>query len=371
MYVFLLLSYTIINESFFSTKPEKFLMKNAYGFNQNAKVSFNISTTASLLIFGFATKKEMNSIKTFTYNCEENVQLAEFQFLIRNQSSINFTTTSKAILTPFYISCDELYLFNIEINITNGKNHLDYRYQKLLTILNVFSIMFFVFSVIFLIIIVYLHKVHDYQYYSIILVGFILSSALQFYMTYNELNFQKNDEFADFSEKDFILFLVQLISFIILIIYNSMPSQLSEKKSQIFFYINIIVISILVALVALFLDFIKDKEISFPLSIIFYTFALGLICFNQKKISISKIATILYFIVYFFVYVMDCLFFIKEYQQIHDCVMSWVKDLMMIIINIITNILLIIGYFYFHDNIPKIKVSNELFESDDGLIIEE
>lgn len=208
MHIFFFLSLYSIKESYFSQNPSKYLPNNAYGFVKNSNVFINITSTASLLVFGFASKEEMKKIDSLDLSdkyCEGKEQLSEYQFLVQSNLSITFTTTSKKILTPFYFSCDESYLFNLELDIVNGKNHLDYRYQSLSTLLLAFGFIFLFLFVLFTIIIIYLHNAYKYSYSAIIYDLFILFACLQVFMIYSDIHNNKNNEFIDFTSIDFLL----------------------------------------------------------------------------------------------------------------------------------------------------------------------
>ena len=83
-----------------------FYTQMSYGFNKNAKISLNISKITTQFVFGLATKKEMENIKAmesyFQY-CDGKKILSENQYLIQNDTSLNFTIQKKNILTPFSI----------------------------------------------------------------------------------------------------------------------------------------------------------------------------------------------------------------------------------------------------------------------------
>ena len=219
MHIFFFLSLYSIKESFFSQNPSKYLPNNAYGFVKNSNVFINISSTASLLVFGFATKEEMKKIDSLDLSdkyCEGKEQLSEYQFLVQSNFSINFTTTSKKVLTPFYFSCDDSYLFNLELDIINGKNHLDYRYQSLSTLLLAFGFIFLFLFVLFTIIIIYLHYAHNYTFSAILYDIFILLACLQIFMIYFDIKSYKNNEFIDITSADLILIFFQLCSYVII-----------------------------------------------------------------------------------------------------------------------------------------------------------
>ena len=61
-------------------------------------------------------------------------KLSQIQFLISNDTNLHFTIPSKEILTVFSSSHEQMYSFEISLSILNGKNHLDYRYQKFMSI---------------------------------------------------------------------------------------------------------------------------------------------------------------------------------------------------------------------------------------------
>lgn len=366
MHIFFFLSLYTIQESFFSQKPSKFLPYYAYGFVKNSKVFINISSTASLLVFGFASKEEMKKINSLDLSekyCEGKEQLSEYQFLVQSNFLINFTTTSKKILTPFYISCDESYLLNLELDINNGKNHLDYRYQSLSTLLLAFSIIFLVFFILFTLIIIYLHYVHNYSFQAFLYDMFILSACGQIFFIYYDINSNKNNEFIDFIGIDLINMILQIISYLILFVIDTLAKSnyafLNPQKNLVlnstfytlFFLLMIFAIQVI-------MDSVSDKEISFPISSMLYLFLVGLICFSPYKINMTKITIIFYYMIYYFVFIMNPFYF-SDYQIIHTCSIYWSNSLIIIIVNIIASVLLIVGFYFFNDLMLKERVDYE------------
>lgn len=106
------------------------------------------------------------------------------------------------------------------------------------------------------------------------------------------------------------------------------------------------------------MDSFKDKEITFSISSVFYLFSLGLICFSPYKITLTKVIIIVYFMIFFFVYIMNP-FYYSDYQKIHTCSIYWSMSLITIIINFIASVLLIVGFYYFNDLLLKEKVEDE------------
>ena len=137
----LLLCLLYYQSSWGSFSPISFFFYT-YGFKRNANVFLNISNTTSPMVFGFATKEEKKRLKSLSSSneyCTGNEQLTDIQFFIEHNSSFNFQIPRQMILTPYSIPCTEMYKFHISLNINNGKNHLDYRYQNL----QIASIVFF------------------------------------------------------------------------------------------------------------------------------------------------------------------------------------------------------------------------------------
>lgn len=366
MHIFFFLSLYSIKESYFSQNPSKYLPNNAYGFVKNSNVFINITSTASLLVFGFASKEEMKKIDSLDLSdkyCEGKEQLSEYQFLVQSNFSITFTTTSKKILTPFYFSCDEFYLFNLELDIVNGKNHLDYRYQSLSTLLLAFGFIFLFLFVLFTIIIIYLHNAYKYSYSAIIYDLFILFACLQVFMIYSDIHNNKNNEFIDFTSIDFLLMVFQLCSLMILVCIDLLANNFHNylytiKDSTLVKTLYAALFLFLLFGAQVIMDSFKDKEITFSISSVFYLFSLGLICFSPYKITLTKVIIIVYFMIFFFVYIMNP-FYYSDYQKIHTCSIYWSKSLITIIVNFIASVLLIVGFYYFNDLSFKEKVEDE------------
>ena len=77
-----------------SNKYYTFYPEIAYGFKKDAKVSLNISNLTTQIVFGLATSKEKESIKSLEsclQFCDEQKKLSQIQFLIKNDTNLNFT----------------------------------------------------------------------------------------------------------------------------------------------------------------------------------------------------------------------------------------------------------------------------------------
>ena len=145
----LILELFLYQNTIISTSPTYFnaISNMTYGFKRNSEVFINISELSTPIIFGLGTKQEIKELKrknTCYQYCQGTEKISEIQYFIKENASIKFTLPTKSVLTPFSISCDEIYIYKLSINIFNGNNHLDYRYQNIIIIEIIFIVLFFI-----------------------------------------------------------------------------------------------------------------------------------------------------------------------------------------------------------------------------------
>lgn len=114
-----------------------------FGFKKNAQYFLNFSKTAPEMVFGYATKDELEEIEYYKNDqsyCKGDKELSKVQnYILGGPISVQGTIPSKDKFTPFIFSCDKSYTFKIGLNYQNTKRHLDYRCQDA----QIYTIFFF------------------------------------------------------------------------------------------------------------------------------------------------------------------------------------------------------------------------------------
>ena len=155
--LFLLSHYSFVYSKNSSSYFQKFSFLE-YGFKKNAKFNIDFGDSIPDMIFGFATKKEINEInkiKDSQNYCNGSYQLSYYQFDISNTHRVQGVINSKSILTPYAFTCSKSYSIHANIEITNDRSHIDYRVQDLTIVSLIFAIIvtivtisYFVYSIL-------------------------------------------------------------------------------------------------------------------------------------------------------------------------------------------------------------------------------
>lgn len=204
-----------------------YIPKFTYGYQKNANIFVEITNLSSPLILCLATKSEMkklNTLSSILSHCDQKTKITDIQFNFPTNGSVNFTIPSKNVLTALFLSCEPLYKFNISMNIINGKYHLDYRLQDIMTCSLVFSIILYVISAIFIVyvLISFLTNRIKYDRYLIFLIISLLFASTYVLIHYIIINKDKNYEFVelenvslylDFISANVICFIFCLLNF--------------------------------------------------------------------------------------------------------------------------------------------------------------
>lgn len=323
-----------------------------YGFKKNANVFFKISNLSSNTILGLANQKEIKELISknfYASNCNYNEKLTEIQFLFQNDTSQNFQISSKNILQLYTFSCAENYTFQLDFEILNGKNHLDYRYQDALIYTLVFTILYFIFAITFLVFAILGCKKEDriQMKISIFLTILLIIIGFQSLFSYLLISKNNNKEFFDNVRSDgfnigYMISSDLLITLIYIIVYYIYLLFAFVTKSYICYFIFSIIIFF-----GLFLaPVIAQNFASFFLSGIVYLIYLGVITMIPIKFSATKIAFILISLSNFFTVIMRNFYFISGTRPYDTCKMLTSLTLTNNIIQFITIILLFVDVVY-------------------------
>ena len=372
--IFIFLSYYEATEYIKGDSDLTFLSKLEYGFKKNAFITFDISNLKiPSITFGFATKDEIKSIKTpDKVSCSAS-GIAELIFYIYDGQSFNLTIPSKKTLTPFVLSCTKSYYFDFQINITNGKNQLDNRCQTAMIYSLVFGIIYLVTGVSFLVYCLISKKKQPSIYITILIFIFSISLEEIFFYVY----FTENDD-KEYSEKLFfdayyiLMTVFRFISLILISIFNMLfhhyVSFLSRNQSNITNYYFIGISSFIALIVSFISQFFKENYFNHIVSASFYLIFAAILFLIPSRISFSRAAVILFISGSFFTFSLRTSLLIEAEKSMNVYVMFIGLNLASIIIQILSILLLIIGFIVFHDTDFKsivLNINQELNYSDE------
>ena len=257
--VFFVLS---IYKNVFYVKASEYISsfpKMTYGYKKNTEVSLNISKITTQFVFGLAKKKEMkniNQLGSFFQYCDSHEKLSQIQFLIQNDTNLNFKIQEKNILTPFLISCDQLYKFELELEIKNGKNHLDYRCQNAMLFIYIFIFTLIGFFILLLLYFIIFRR-KDFKSFATILV-FILVSIIQKIPLYFEFLKSKNVEFIMVNKRyENIYISISSIILIYLCLYININDTIYYLYHKFYIFWNwfvLIIINIVLIIIILIIN---------------------------------------------------------------------------------------------------------------------
>ena len=142
-FLFILSYYTFIYSKDSASYFQKFKFLE-YGFKKNAQFSINFQNVFTQMVFGLATKKEINEInklKDLREYCTGKYQLSALQYNITLSQRINGEVKTKSILTPYAFTCDKNYSIYAKFEINNGNSNSDYRCEYMLIATIIFSVL--------------------------------------------------------------------------------------------------------------------------------------------------------------------------------------------------------------------------------------
>lgn len=325
---------TLYRSTIISLKYFEYFKSMRYGFNKNSEITIKITNLTSPILFGLSTTKElksMNAIETLYPYCHGETKLSEIQFLIINDTLLNFRIGKKNILTPFSISCSDIYGFIIEYNVTNGKYDLDYRYQEMITIEFIFIILFIIEAIINILVNKLSKKfVFRCQQVAIFFVLFtiphVIQSIFSIFSILPSNNVILEKSFFGLFDNEFnITFICNFFYFFLLYCSaNSLNLELSSIISSGVLFILIICLIIL--------SIIRNTILAYFGIMIIYLIHVGSLLNTPFPFPFTKIAFIFYSFVNFFGQIMR--FFYDQAKEVD-------------ITGIITKTLLVTRIFYF------------------------
>ena len=186
-----------------------------YGFNANAEYSINFSSVNEPMVFGLATHDEIKDIKllrNIEQCCQGGCALSNIQYSITSDTLIKGRILYKDVLVPYCIACNTPYNFTIQLNYTNGNNHLDYRCQQLLIFIIIFTIILYIYIVFYIIYILVCMKPNRKSPFSILLILLIFINLIQISMSFLYLRLQKSNEYFIFGDEDKYISIVRIVT---------------------------------------------------------------------------------------------------------------------------------------------------------------
>ena len=331
-----------------------------YGFKKDAQVSLRFSNLTSKIVFGFASKKIINHLKSLNSclrYCDGQEKISDIQFFINtNDTSFNFTIPSKSFLTPYSISCDEVYKFNIELNILNTKNHLDFRIQAIMIFDLVFFVLFFLIAIISIVYLIFLKSENKISY-LIIFSPMSLFIALHPLLSYVYINKKRKQEFFtqsyDFTLNcDFMFVFICIFVFLFafqLDFHDLLGFKLLYDCQIYFLCVMFLALVIEVAFVFLLSSFVVFLYIS--IERIFF------ICIIFISPPYLPFRFVHYFacIIHFYVYVTYCFFIKEDGKAILNCNVVIIRDVTLTVANLL--VIITVFLLIMHDN-KKHQVRN-------------
>lgn len=304
LYLFSSLSLFSVAMYYPSSLFKDYIPKLTYGYNKNANVFVEITNLSSPLILCLATKSEMKKLNTLSSvlsYCDQETKITDIQFKFRTNGSVNFTIPSKSILNALFLSCEPLYKFELSMNIINGKYHLDYRLQDIMTSSLVFSIILYAATVIFFayVLISFLTNRIKYDRYLILIIISLLFASTHALIHFIIINKNKNFEFVelehltiylDFFSAGLVCFIFGLLNFQryidIYLLFHYEHHILCSIESIGLIYLLILVINFL--FVAL-----SDGTVGFFLLLCMTFIIVVYNCIFPSNVTLNRIASLL------------------------------------------------------------------------------
>ena len=250
-----------------SSKSFNYWSSLTYSFNKNSKVFINISDISTQIIFGLATNKEINYLKSIRNTLQSCKSPATFQFIqnityshttyhfliTRNPTVINFECPSKKTLTPYAISCNSICSFDINVDFLNGKNHLDSRCQFMIPFTFISMIIFSISLVIyFILFFVYKRKkIIEFVCIFFFCVAAIVQTSTMylFFSNNSKYEYEIDNENIGLITLEYFCYLLSLFFYYL------------HDNSRVMIIVNILIFATL--LICLFLSFLSPYKVAF------------------------------------------------------------------------------------------------------------
>lgn len=328
-----------------------------YGFKKNSQVSLKISNLTTKIVFGLATDKEikkLNSLDSCLQYCDGQEKLIQIQFFFNQEdTSVNFQIPSKSILTPFFISCEQVYRFNYEITIINGKNHLDYRFQSMMICLLVFTIIYFI-SATFIIVFYFVFEKDKYEkrflIYQISL--FCIFSAIQTLLLFLEYSRKSKEEYITIDKKyEYVINLFSLLVLLDLCIFNNLnESTIFLRKKFNVSWPNIIltIIGIVSLIIVYIIGMTTSNFVSYLVCSAFYILFFISCVVSPSYTTISKIGLLLYMCGSILTFATRYCYLTFKSSISPVGIAMFNLDLTQIVFTFVAIVFFFVDYFYFH-----------------------
>lgn len=334
-----------------------------YGFKKNAQVNIQITDLQTPIVYGLATTKEIkhvNSLGNCSQYCDNLEKFFTIQQFFTTNTSISFTIPKKSVLTPIFISCVQIYSFNIELHIVNGKNQLDYRFQDIMICLLVFCVIYFVISVIYIVHFIFLIKNKQEKKNQFIFIFiFIFLSAILMLILYLEYFSSRKEEYITLSKGYEIginfLSLMILYDLIIFNFWNDSTNYIRKKFHVFWQYMIVNIISMVLLLTTFFVGmFVTNISVHFTCYILFFLCTLATSS-TPSYFSLTKVTIIVYMCSNFATFAKryPLLSGVATIQPVGTAI--WSLDIISIVFTSITIFFLSLDYFYLNDNFYDIS----------------
>lgn len=286
-----------------------------FGFKKNAEFFVNFSKTAPEMVFGYATKEELEEMEYLKNNqlfCKGGNTLSNVQIHINGgPTNITGIIPSKGKFTPYIFSCNKSYVFKISFNYKNCKRHLDYRCQDA----QVYTLFFFfVFLITASALYYYLRYVKQLTdslnllLLMIVFIGFILQNLASFFSltVKNEWEYLPRDIIESFMNDffhsmSFIFSRSTIIVIFIIFPYMSYKKCQSDNDFDSNHALVCFIISLLGAVGAVVTSIFADKlSIVIPFFVSFYCIYVGGFLSFKLPVSFYKVAAACYILVLIF-----------------------------------------------------------------------
>lgn len=342
-----------------------------YGFKKNADLFINISQLSSKsLVFGLATKRQINNLKylkTMPRECASNLTFSFIQayverdstitFLIQNDTTLNLQLPSKSTLMPFATTCNEFFSFNIKINIKNGSNHLDYRLQNTMICMLVFSILYFASTLFtFIFYIIYITRKQKRHILLCLILALLLISILTLIIYFGYYN-NRNDEYiSEYTFEEIFIDFFSVLILLLLYIFNSYDLTRFSKAHWTNFVIGIILL--ILSIVWL----LTDHFVSSSLHLVYFV----LFALIPRVHVLRKISVLIYIIGCFFEFPLKSNL-LKEASTLYPKgVLMMNVDIIFVVFTTVSIALLLVDTFYLkRKNFNGFSLSQENFSNDE------
>lgn len=340
-----------------------------YGFKANAGYNFNISNPTTEMVFGLATKKELQNILLMNNNpqyCRNKDRLSKIQYFIINDTIINGKTTNKNILTPYIFTCNEVSTFTLSLDYINANHHSDYRCEYSIIFDFFFSITFFVIFVGFKTFFSCFNKSDDkaHSLLADIIFIFYLQDFIFFIFfidSYNnEYFFSKSGEkpLGHLTTTIFIILKIIILIIMITNLFCFVVIMLIQSRTNILTHNSYLIIQGILLIIMFSFFFIELRWISYFAVILLNLVVIILTFIIQSPFSLTKLSAIVNFIGNFFTFPIGYVLIKETFGSLSThAVVLWLNSITLIT-QIISTVLLLIGFFVYHD-IKVITIEQE------------